>query len=122
MTKLLSPAEYLTFVTLTNYIAVLAGVSLWGSFLLLALMARRLESALDVQTHWRLLAFAPSGILLYTVYALVSAGGVPGSAAGFALERQIAYGALLLSGALCVFSAGMTWTALSRLTAGRKSP
>lgn len=120
MTQLLSSAEYLLFVTLTNYLAVLAGVTLWGSFFLLGLIAQRLEQAFEIPTHWRLLLWAPSGILLYTVYTLVSAGSGPGNAAGFALERQIAYGALLVSGALCLWGSGASMLALARLMAARR--
>ena len=115
MTTLLTPAEYLTYVTLTNYVAVLAGGTLWGSFFFLGLIARRLEDALNVPTHWRFLLVAPSGILLYTVYTLVSAGAAVGTETSYLLERRIAYGVLVTSGALCLFGCAATWWSLARL-------
>lgn len=120
MTRLLSTGEYLTYITLTNYLAVLAGVSLWASFFLLGLIARRLERAFEVPTRWRLLVWAPSGILLYTVYTLVSAGGGAGTQAGSQLERQIAYGALLLSACLTLWGCATTWALVVRLTMARR--
>lgn len=120
MTKLLSTGEYLLYITLTNYLAVLAGVSLWASLFLLGLIARRLERAFDVPTPWRILVWAPSGILAYTVYTLVSAGGGAGTQAGSVLERQIAYGALLVSACLSLWGCGATWALLIRLAMARR--
>ena len=115
MTRLLTTSEYLLYVTLTNYIAVLAGVTLWSALFLLGLVARRLEQAFAVATGWRLLLTAPSGILMYTVYTLVSASGGPGTQAGSELERRIAYGALLASALLSLWGCGATWALLLRL-------
>ncbi len=120
MTRLLSTSEYLLYVTLTNYIAVLAGITLWSALFLLGLIARRLERAFAVATHWRLLVAAPSGILLYTVYTLVSASGGPGTQAGSVLEQRIAYGALLVSAVLSLWGCGATWALLLRLAMIRR--
>ena len=115
MTKLLTTAEYLLYITFTNYLAVLAGVTLWASLFLLGLIARRLEHAFEVPTRWRLLLWTPSGILLYTVYTLVSGGGGAGNEAGTALERRIAYTALLTSAILSLWGCGTIWSLLARL-------
>ncbi len=120
MTRLLSTSEYLLYITLTNYIAVLGGVTLWSALFLLGLTARRLERAFAVKTQWRLLLFAPSGILLYTVYTLVSASGGPGTEAGSLIERRIAYGALFASAILSLWGCASTWLLLLRLAIRRR--
>jgi len=121
VTKLLTTGEYLMYITLTNYLAVLAGVSLWASLFLLGLIARRLERAFEVPTRWRMLLWTPSGILLYTVYTLVSGGGGAGNEAGTALERQIAYTALLGSAILSLWGCGTIWSLLVRLGRARRA-
>lgn len=110
MLRLLTAGELFVYVTLTNYVAVLGGVLLWVSFFVLGLIARRLERAFETPTRWRLLLWAPSGILLYTVYALASAGAPPS-----ATERLAAYGLLFASGAGCLVSCGATYALLRRL-------
>lgn len=120
MLRLLSPAEILVYVTFTNYLAVLGGVALWAALFVLGLIARRLERAFEVPTHWRLLLWAPSGILLYTVYVLVAAGGGGDSSGGTALERRVAYGALLISAVLSLWGCGRTMLLLLRLERSRE--
>ena len=120
MTRLLTTPEYLLFITMTNYMAVLAGVTLWAALFILGLIAARLERAFAVKTGWRLLLFAPSGILLYTVYTLVAAGGGSGTAAGSLIERRIAHGGLLVSAVLSLWGCGTTWTLLIRLAIRRR--
>jgi hypothetical protein len=113
--KLLSTSEYLLYVVLTNYVAVLGGVLLWVSLFLLGLIARRLERAFETPTGWRLLLWAPSGILLYTVYTLAQAGSAGAAMPGLKLERAIAYGALFVSAACSVYGCAATWMLLLRL-------
>lgn len=119
MTKLLTTGEFLLYITLTNYMTVLGGVLLWVSLFLLGLIARRLERAFEVATHWRFLLWSPSGILLYTVYTLVHAGPGPGGEAEGSLERTIAYGALAGSAVFCLFGCGATFALLARLSRAR---
>jgi len=120
MLKLLSPSELLVYVTLTNYVAVLGGVFLWTAFFVLGLVARRLERAFETPTHWRLLLWAPSGILLYTVSTLVQAGGSAGTTPAGA-ELVTAYALLALSGAGCLLGCWSTYALLTDL-AGPSAP
>lgn len=116
MTKLLSTTEFLIYVTLTNYGAVLGGVSLWAALFLLGLIAQRLERAFGVPTGWKVLLWAPSGILLYTVYTLVQAGPDAGAAVGhYDLEKSIAYGLLLISSILSLRSCFIIYRLLRKL-------
>ncbi len=117
MTRLLSTTEYLIYVTLTNYGAVLGGVSLWAALFLLGLIAQRLEKAFGITTGWKALLWAPSGILLYTVYTLVQAGPGTGGPEGHDdLEKNIAYGLLLLSSVLSLRGCFVVYRLLRRLT------
>lgn len=117
MTKLLSTTEYLLYVTLTNYGAVLGGVSLWAALFLLGLIAQRLEKAFDIPTGWKALLWAPSGILLYTVYTLVQAGpGSSGPGGHENLEKNIAYGLLLVSSLFSLRGCFVVYNLLRKLT------
>lgn len=120
MTRLLTTWQYLMFITMTNYLAVIAGITLWSALFILGLIARRLERAFQVPTSWRLLLFAPSGILLYTVYSLVAAGGGAGTPEGSLIERRIAHSAFLLSACLSLWGCWSTWSLLLRLAAARR--
>ena len=116
MTKLLSTTEFLIYVTLTNYGAVLGGVSLWAALFLLGLIAQRLERAFGVPTGWKVLLWAPSGILLYTVYTLVQAGPDADTPVGhYDLEKSIAYGLLLVSSILSLRSCFIIYRLLRKL-------
>jgi subtilisin family serine protease len=117
--KLLTTTDYLFYVVLTNYMAVLGGVLLWVSFFFLGLIARRLERAFETPTGWRLLLWAPSGILLYTVYTLASAGSAGVAMPGLKVERGIAYGALFVSAAGSLYACAATWVLLLRLALRR---
>lgn len=119
MEKLLSTGDYLVYIVLTNYMAVLGGVLLWVSLFLLGLIARRLERAFETPTRWRLLLWGPSGILLYTVYTLAQAGTGGAAVAELKLERAIAYGALIASAVLSLWGCAMTWALLVRLALRR---
>lgn len=119
MVKLLSTSEFLVYVVLTNYTAVLGGVLLWVALFLLGLIARRLERAFETPTGWRLLVWAPSGILLYTVYTLAQAGSAGVAIPALRLERQIAYGALFASAVCCLYGCAATWLLLLRLALRR---
>ena len=119
MVKLLSTTDYLLYVVLTIYMAVLGGVLLWVSLFFLGLIARRLERAFETPTGWRLLLWAPSGILLYTVYTLAQAGSAGAAGAGLKLEREIAYGALCLSAVCSLYGCAATWFLLLRLALRR---
>ncbi|MEK7765499.1 MAG: hypothetical protein AAB368_04605 [bacterium] len=114
MIRLLSAREFLAYVTLTNYVAVLGGVFLWVAFFVLGLIARRLERAFETPTHWRMLLWAPSGILLYTVSTLVQAGASAGTTPAGA-ELVVAYGLLALSGAGCLLGCWTTYALLAAL-------
>ena len=119
MVKLLSTSEFLAYVVLTNYVAVLGGVLLWVAFFLLGLIARRLERAFETPTGWRLLVWAPSGILLYTIYTLAQAGSAGVAVPALRLEREIAYGALLVSAVCSLYGCAATWFLLLRLALRR---
>ncbi len=118
--SLLSTNEYLLYITLTNYVAVLGGVALWAAFFMLGLIARQLERSFETPTGWQLLQWGPSGILLYTVYTLVQAGPGQGGVVEFILERQIAYVLLFLSGISCAVGCYLVYRTLARLSHFKK--
>jgi hypothetical protein len=119
MIKVLTTGEYLMYVVFTNYVAVAGGVLLWVSLFLLGLIAHRLERAFEIPTRWKLLLWAPSGILLYTVYTLVQSGAAGVAIPSLKLERAIAYGALLVSSVLSLLGCAATWSLLLRLSRAR---
>lgn len=108
MIKLLTTTEVLLYISLTNYMAVLGGITLWTAFFALGLIARRLERAFATPTHWQMLVWAPSGILLYTIYTLAQAGPAAANVPAFKVEKLVAYGALLLSGLGCLWGCLVT--------------
>lgn len=115
MIKLLSPGEVMMYVTLTNYMAIFGGIGLWAAFFLLGMIARRLERAFEIPTHWQLLCWAPSGILLYTIYTLAQAGTGSAALGAFHVETYVAYGALLVSGLGCTWGCLATLRLLARI-------
>lgn len=115
MIKLLTTGEVLLYVTLTNYMAILGGIGLWAAFFLLGLIARRLEHAFDTATHWQLLCWAPSGILVYTIYTLAQAGSESANIPALRYETYVAYAALLVSGIGCMWGCLATLRLLARI-------
>jgi len=81
-------------------LAVCGGLCLWGAFLCLALVARRYEVIFQRMTQWRLMALAPSGLLVYCLLVVVGVGSGGNEAA-----RSVAYWLLFISGFLCLVAA-----------------
>jgi len=75
MKLLLTPTEYFVYINLTNLIAILGGLLLWGTCFFFGIIARRYELVLRRKTNWQFLMMAPTGILGYVLvqaYAFLS--------------------------------------------------
>ncbi len=87
--------------TIKTWVAVVAAVLLWMSFLFLGLAAKNYEKVLRKATEWQFLIIAPSGIL---VYAIIQAGLVilAGKYRLVGFVAYIGYGLFLLSSIITV--------------------
>jgi len=84
-----------------NTLSLVGALFLWGAFFLLGVIARRYEIVFQRWTGWKSLMLAPSGILLYV--GIITVGWFAG---GEGLQKPleyIAYTALLISSAACLF-------------------
>lgn len=87
--------------TIKTWVAVVAAVLLWMSFLFLGLAAKNYEKVLRKATEWQFLIIAPSGIL---VYAIIQAGLVilAGKYRLVGFAAYIGYGLFLISSIITV--------------------
>ena len=72
MPTVLTPLQHVVFVDLTSALAVLGGLLLWTGFVLIGLIARRLEQAYGHATHWQYFIVAPSGAVIYLIMQAVA--------------------------------------------------
>ncbi|OQY27888.1 MAG: hypothetical protein B6244_09055 [Candidatus Cloacimonetes bacterium 4572_55] len=103
MLDILTETQQFWYITMHNLFLIMGAVFLWGTFIFLALIARRYEIVFHKPTKWQYMLIAPSGILLYVLLSAVAYGQeklmMPN------LQRWIGYSAFLLSG---IFSMGGT--------------
>ena len=99
---------------LSDYLALLGGLTFWLGFLALGLVAKRYETVFRKSTAWLFLALAPSGVLLYALLVVVRI-----SETGM-VEKLVAYFALALSGLLCLAGAARFHGVLTMLVKGGK--
>ncbi len=97
----LDQSQRFWFIFMHNLFFITGAIFLWGTFIFLALIARRYEIVFHKQTRWQVMLIAPSGILIYVVLCAVaySMAQVMMSTT----QRWIAYSAFFLSG---LFSMG----------------
>ena len=68
---------FLIYVTVSNFISVIAGLLLWIAFVFFGIVSRRYEQIFKTPTNWQLLVIAPTGILAFSIieaYAYATAG------------------------------------------------
>jgi hypothetical protein len=73
----LSAGTYRILFDITNYVSLIAGFLLWGSFILIGLIARRFEMLTGQRSFWSAMTIAPIGIVVYNIiqsYAFFTAG------------------------------------------------
>ncbi len=98
ITDLLDPMQKIWYIFMHNWFLVIGAVSLWGTFILLALIARRYELVFHRPTKWQYMLIAPSGILIYAV--LLTLAYTQGKVIMPISQRWVAYIAFLMSGVL----------------------
>ena len=97
----LTDTQRFWYIIIHNWMFITSGLLLWGTFVFVALIARRYELVLHKSTKWQYMLFAPSGILIFvllTAIAYIQAKVIMSS-----FQRWIAYFAFLFSG---LFSLG----------------
>jgi hypothetical protein len=100
MGTVLTGNQHLVFVTLTSWLAIAAGLVLWGGFFFLGLISRRFEKAFGKITHWQFLLLAPVGAVGYL--ALQALASLQHQNLG-PVEQWIGYTLLIWSAGLCLW-------------------
>jgi hypothetical protein len=117
-----SDSGYLLYVVTMNYLTIFSGVLFLLAFIMLGLVALRINRVFSVSTGWPLFFVGPVGALVYSVYTIVHGGGPAASSQALAVERWLAYGVFLLGSALCWWGVRRFYVALRGLEAeGRKA-
>lgn len=98
---ILTSEQRFWYITMHNWELILGGLLLWGTFVFLALIARRYEIVLHKSTKWQYMLIAPSGILIYVLLSAIAYSQAKIMMNSF--QRWIAYSAFLFSG---LFSLG----------------
>ena len=73
----LNRGMYRMLFDVTNYVSLIAGFLLWGSFILIGLIAKRFEMLTGQRSFWSAMIIAPIGIVIYNgvqSYAFFTAG------------------------------------------------
>ena len=120
-TMTISTADYFIYVVAMNYLTIFSGVLFLLAFILMGLVAQRVQRVFDVRTSWPLFFVGPVGALVYSVYTIVHGGGPTGSGEALALERWLAYGIFLVGSMACWWGIRSFFDALRLLEAeGRR--
>jgi hypothetical protein len=85
----LSTGMYRLLFDITNYVSLIAGFLLWGSFILIGLIAKRFEMLTGQRSFWTAMVVAPIGIVIYNSiqsYAFFTAGIMSDCKQGFAFS------------------------------------
>lgn len=72
MDRILSTSQYMVFVNLTSFMAILGGIALWGGFAVMGLIAKRYEQVYGMVTHWQFQMIAPAGIFIYLLMQAIA--------------------------------------------------
>jgi uncharacterized membrane protein YozB (DUF420 family) len=70
----IEPGRYQTLAVIPNYLLILGAATLWFSFIVLGIIARRYEIVLGERTDWQFMIVAPTGILVFAVIQLIYCG------------------------------------------------
>jgi uncharacterized membrane protein YozB (DUF420 family) len=70
----IEPGRYQTLAVIPNYLLILGAATLWFSFIVLGIIARRYEIVLGERTDWQFMIVAPTGILVFAVVQLIYCG------------------------------------------------
>lgn len=113
MENLLTPEQRWIFINLTSLLALLGGLTFWAAWLLLALIARRLENAFHRSTYWQIDLAAPFGLVGYIFFQASSA--VKHQNLG-SLELWSSYILLTFSALACSLGAFRFWRVLQLIS------
>ncbi|MCK5218465.1 hypothetical protein KAR10_03010 [bacterium] len=116
METILTPNQHLIFVTLTSYMAVLGGALLWGGFILMGIISRRLELVYGIITHWQFQIIAPMGLFIYLM--MQSIASLRHQNMG-PVEQWTGYTLLIWSAGLSLWGIYRFWRVLKVLERGR---
>lgn len=93
---------FLLYVTVSNFISVVAGLLLWAAFVFFGIVSRRYEQIFKTPTNWQLLMGAPTGILVFAViqaYAYATAGTMTDT------QSWVGHFLVIVSSVVCLYSA-----------------
>lgn len=117
----ISTTNYFIYVVAMNYLTIFSGVLFLLAFILMGLVAQRIQRVFDTRTSWPLFFVGPVGALVYSVYTIVHGGGPTGSDEALALERWLAYGIFLIGSMACWWGIRSFFNALRAIEVeGRK--
>jgi len=117
----ISATDYLIYVVAMNYLTIFSGVLFLLAFILMGLIAQRVQRVFGVRTSWPLFFVGPVGALVYSVYTIVHGGGPTASGEALALERWLAYGIFLVGSIACWWGIRSFYNSIRSLEAeGRK--
>jgi len=117
----ISNTDYFIYVVAMNYLTIFSGVLFLLAFILVGLVAQRVQRVFDVHTSWPLFFVGPVGALVYSVYTIVHGSGPTASGEALALERWLAYGIFLIGSMACWWGIRSFFDALRAIDAeGRR--
>jgi hypothetical protein len=118
----ISNADYFIYVVAMNYLTIFSGVLFLLAFILMGLVAQRIQRVFEVRTSWPLFFVGPVGALVYSVYTIVHGSGPTASGEALALERWLAYGIFLVGSMACWWGIRSFFNALRLIEAeGKKA-
>jgi len=113
----ISTADYFIYVVAMNYLTIFSGVLFLLAFILMGLVAQRVQRVFEVRTSWPLFFVGPVGALVYSVYTIVHGSGPTASGEALAAERWLAYGIFLLGSMTCWWGIRSFFNALRAIDA-----
>ena len=113
----ISNTDYFIYVVAMNYLTIFSGVLFLLAFILLGLVAQRIQRVFGIRTSWPLFFVGPVGALVYSVYTIVHGSGPTASGEALALERWLAYGFFLVGSMACWWGVRSFFGALRSLEA-----
>ena len=116
-TAAISNTDYFIYVVAMNYLTIFSGVLFLLAFILMGLVAQRVQRVFEVRTSWPLFFVGPVGALVYSVYTIVHGSGPTASGEALAAERWLAYGIFLLGSMTCWWGIRSFFNALRAIDA-----
>lgn len=115
MEKVLTTTQYLIFVNLTSFLAILGGIALWLGFVVMGLISRRFEQVFDKITYWQSQMIAPAGLFIYLVMQAIASNQHRNMGV---VELWTGYSFLAWSSGWCLFSCYRFYRMLMQLEKG----